>query len=101
MGGIMPLAGIFKLNTGGFMALYEFRMDAKGKDGLKARGLIQAANVQDLFWLIDRFGNPYQSHYRKRTDLCVCLWEGNREDYSDDATNLPKWKTFNNKRDYI
>ena len=76
------------------MALYEFRFSAKGSNGLKARGLAEAKSISELFWIIDRFGNPYEATYRKRSNLALCYWEGHIENYSDDAHDLAKWKTF-------
>lgn len=76
------------------MALYEFRFNHKGSDGLKARGLVEAKNLEELFWVIDRFGDPYNSNYRKRENIALCYWEGRIENQSDDAYDLAKWKTF-------
>ena len=81
------------------MALYEFRFNHKGSDGLKARGLVEAKNLEELFWVIDRFGDPYNSTYRKRENIALCYWEGRIENQSDDAYGLAKWKTF--KRNFI
>lgn len=81
------------------MALYEFRFNTKGSDGLKARGIAEAKSLEELFWVIDRFGDPNQVTYRKRENIALCYWEGHLENYSDDACDLAKWKTF--KRSYL
>lgn len=81
------------------MALYEFRFNTKGSDGLKARGIAEAKSLEELFWVIDRFGDPNQATYRKRENIALCYWEGHIENHSDDAYDLAKWKTFN--RSYL
>lgn len=81
------------------MALYEFRFNHKGSDGLKARGIVEAKSIADLFWTIDRFGDPFNATYRKKENIALCVWEGRIENHSDDAYELAKWKTF--KRSYL
>ena len=74
--------------------IYEFRFDLKGNDGKKARGVCEAKNLKELFWQIDRVGNPFGATFRKRTGLCVCLWENDIENHSDDAGRVLKWDRF-------
>jgi hypothetical protein len=76
------------------MALYEFRFTAKDSNGRKARGLVEAKSIRELFWAIDRFGDPYQATYRKRSNIALCYWDGRIENQSDDVYDLAKWKTF-------
>ena len=74
--------------------IYEFRFDLKGNDGKKARGFCEAKNLKELFWQIDKVANPFGASFRKRTGLCVCLWENDIENYSDDVGSVLKCDRF-------
>jgi hypothetical protein len=74
--------------------IYEFRFTLKGVNGRKARGVCEAKNLKELFWAIDRVADPYEATFRKRKGLCVCLWENDIENYSDDIGNVLKWDKF-------
>jgi hypothetical protein len=74
--------------------IYEFRFTQRGSNGKKARGICEANNLKELFWAIDRVADPYGISFRKRTGLCVCLWENDIENYSDDMGEVLKWDRF-------
>lgn len=75
--------------------LYEFRFDIKGSDGKKCRGFVVASDMEDLFWQIDKFADPYSADIRLRDGLSIALWEGRVEDESDDKTSKSKWFKLN------
>lgn len=71
--------------------LYEFRFDKKGSDGRKCRGFIEATDMEDLFWRLDRFSDPYSADIRLREGICLAMWEGSVEDESDDIGKKNDW----------
>lgn len=81
--------------------IYEFRFSGKGSDGRKARGVCEAKTTSELFWMIDRVGDPYDATYRVRRGFCVCLWEGQIErEFSNDNGQNSKWQKFKHNKEY-